>query len=100
MQWPQSPSMQPLQVPTNQPYQQPQANPLEAANALVSQILGSPDANAAFNQMVNGSPEAQKIMAWISQYGNGDPKAGMMNYAASIGQQEMAKRAAQMFGLM
>lgn len=75
-------------------------NPLDAAIKLIQQIIGSPDPNQAFAQMLQSNPQAQQTMALINQYGNGDPKAGMMNYAASLGQQAAAQNIARSFGLV
>lgn len=49
--------------------------------------------------MVGNSPEAQSAMNLINQYGNGDPKAAFMNYAASQGKQAMAQQIMQRMGL-
>lgn len=87
-------------TPAVQPVQNQQMNPLDAANKLVQQIMGSQDPNQAFAQMLQTNPQAQQIMALINQYGNGDPKAGMMNYAASLGQQAVAQNIAHGFGLV
>lgn len=87
-------------TPGAQPAQNQQMNPLDAANKLVQQIMGSQDPNQAFTQMLQANPQAQQVMALINQYGNGDPKAGLMNYAASLGQQAVAQQVAHNFGLV
>lgn len=76
-----------------------QSDPVAAANALVNQVMGSSDKNAAFNQILSASPEAQQVMQWIQQYGNGDPKAGMLNWAAANGRSALAQELIQKFGL-
>lgn len=101
----------PMQAPTPTPAysvnQAPQATPVaaqgsdpfESAKKLAQQILGSQDATQAFNQMLASSPEAQKAMELINQYGNGDPKAALTNYAAAQGQQAVAQQIIQRMGL-
>ena len=101
----------PMQPPTQMPVYSanpgPQATPVaaqgsdpfESAKKLAQQILGSQDATQAFNQMLASSPEAQKAMELINQYGNGDPKAALANYAAAQGQQAAAQQIIQRMGL-
>ena len=75
------------------------SDPFESAKKLAQQILGSQDATQAFNQMLASSPEAQKAMELINQYGNGDPKVALTNYAAAQGQQAVAQQIIQRMGL-
>lgn len=74
-------------------------DPFESAKKLAEQILSSPDSGQVFSQMLASSPEAQKAMELINQYGNGDPKAALANYAAAQGQQAAAQQIIQRMGL-
>lgn len=77
----------------------PQYDPVASAQLLVQQIMGSNDRNAAFQQIIASSPEAQQAMNLIMQYGNGDPKAAMINMAAAQGRTAFADQVIQKFGL-
>ncbi len=88
-----------MNPPQSNPQQGSQADPVAAANALVQQILGADDKNAAFNQILASSPEAQQVMTLINQYGNGDPKTGLLNWAAAQGRTAAAQQLIQRFGL-
>lgn len=80
--------------------QQPtQQDPATAVNSLVGQIMGSKDPNQTFNQMVSNIDGGQNALNLIKQYGNGDPKAAFMNYAAQQGQQMLAQQIMQGLGL-
>lgn len=61
--------------------------------------MGSNDKNAAFQQMVASSPEAQQAMNLIMRYGNGDPRAAMINMAAAQGKTALAEQTMRRFGL-
>lgn len=75
------------------------SDPFESAKKLAQQIMSSQDATQAFNQMLASSPEAQRAMELINQYGNGDPETALTNYAAAQGKQAMAQQIIQKMGL-
>lgn len=79
--------------------EQPLQNPVISVNNIIGQILGSANPQAVFNQIVANNPEAKKAMDIINQYGNGDPRAGFMNYASATGKQSMSQTILQQFGL-
>lgn len=87
-------TQQPMQMQTPQ-----QGNPMDNVNSIINQIMGSQNPTAAFQQMVGSSPEAQSAMNLVNQYGNGDPKAAFMNYAAAQGKQALAQQIMQKMGL-
>ena len=66
---------------------------------IANQILGSANPQQAFQQILQQNPDAQNAMNLISQYGNGDPKAAFMNYAAQTGKQGIASQILQKLGL-
>lgn len=66
---------------------------------VINQILGSANPQQAFQQVLQQSPDAQKAMNLISQYGNGDPKQAFMNYASQTGKQGLAQEIIQKLGL-
>lgn len=49
--------------------------------------------------MLSQNKDAQKAMDIINQYGNGDPKAAFMNYAAAQGKQSIGQGIMQRLGL-
>ena len=57
---------------------------------VIDQILGSPNPQAVFNQILEQYPAAKNAMQLINQYGNGDPQKAFMAYSAqgrqSLGQ--------------
>lgn len=61
--------------------------------------MGSKDPNQTFNQMVSSMPRGQEALDKIKEYGNGDPKAAFMNFAAQQGQQMLAQQIIQGLGL-
>lgn len=61
--------------------------------------MSSTDPKQTFNQMVNNIQGGQNIMNLIQQYGNGDPKAAFMNYAAQQGKNAIAQEIMQRLGL-
>ena len=74
-------------------------NPVTIVNNIANQIMSSADPQQAFNQVLNSSPDAKNAMDLINQYGNGDPKAAFMNYAAATGKQSFAQAILQKMGL-
>ena len=52
-----------------------------------------------FNQILAENQDAQNAMNLINQYGNGDPKAAFMNYAAQTGKSALAQQILQKLGL-
>lgn len=84
----------------SQPVQpQAQNDPLFQINAMIQQVLGSPDPNAAFQQILKASPEAQNAMNIIMQYGNGDPKTAFDNFAVAQSKQAFGEEIKKKFGL-
>lgn len=52
-----------------------------------------------FNNMVSNNKDAQNAMNLINQYGNGDPKAAFVNYAAANGKQSLGQQIKEKLGL-
>ena len=67
---------------------------------MMQQILGAPNPQQAFSQIVSSSPDAQNVMNIVRQYGNGDFRTAFMNYAAAQGKQALAQQIMQNWGLM
>lgn len=82
----------------NQPQTETQ-DPKGIINSLINQIMSSVDPQQAFNQVLSSSPDAKNAMDLINQYGNGDPKAAFMNYAAATGKQSLGQQIKQKLGL-
>ena len=61
--------------------------------------MNSVDPNQTFNQMVGKIDGGQNALSLIQQYGNGDPRAAFMNYAAQMGKNAMAQQIMQRLGL-
>lgn len=61
--------------------------------------MNSVDPKQTFNQMVNNIEGGQNAMDLIKQYGNGDPKAAFMNYAAQMGKNNLAQQIMQRMNL-
>jgi len=61
----------------------------KAMNDLVNQILTSPNPQESFNKLLETNREAKAAYDAILQYGNGDPKSAIINYAVSTGKQNM-----------
>lgn len=61
--------------------------------------MGSSDPTQAFNQMLAASPDAQRAMELIRQYGNGNPETAFMSYAASQGKQALGQEILRRMGL-
>ena len=79
---------------------QPQNNnPVGAVNNLVQQIMNSANPQAAFQQMLNSSPDCKQAMNLIQQYGNGDPRQAFLNYASQTGKQGIAQQILFKLGL-
>lgn len=79
---------------------QPQNNnPVGAVKNLVDQIMNSANPQAAFQQMLNSSPDCKNAMNLINQYGNGDPKQAFLNYASQTGKQGIAQQILSKLGL-
>ena len=79
---------------------EPQTNsPVSAVKNLVDQIMGSANPQAAFQQMLNSSPDCKNAMNLVQQYGNGDPKQAFLNYAAQTGKSGIAQQILQKLGL-
>ena len=74
-------------------------NPVASINNIIGQILNSVNPQQTFNQMLASSEEAKNAMNLINQYGNGDPKAAFINYAASTGRQSLGEQIKQKLGL-
>jgi len=79
--------------------QQTNNNPVGAVNNLVQQIMNSANPQAAFQQMLNSSPDCKNAMNLIQQYGNGDPKQAFLNYASQTGKQGIAQQILSKLGL-
>ena len=56
------------------------SNPVVVVKNLVDQIMNSTDPQAAFQQMLNSSPDCKNAMDLINRYGNGDPKQAFLNF--------------------
>ena len=67
--------------------------------SVANKILGSTNPQAAFSSVVNNNPDAKKAMDICNQYGNGDPKAAFMNYAAQNGKNAFAQTIMNRLGL-
>ena len=74
-------------------------NPVGIVNSIASQIMEAADPQKMFNQILAENQDAQNAMNLINQYGNGDPKAAFMNYAAQTGKSALAQQILQKFGL-
>lgn len=61
--------------------------------------MSAADPNQAFNQILEASPDAKNAMDLINKYGNGNPKAAFMNYAAATGKQIFGQSILQKLGL-
>lgn len=61
--------------------------------------MSSPDPKQTFNQMVTKIDGGSNALNLIQQYGNGDPKAAFMNYAAQNGKSAMAEAIMRKLGL-
>ena len=61
--------------------------------------MKSGDPTATFNQIVNNIQGGQNALDLIQQYGNGDPKAAFINYAAKQGKNAMAQQIMTSMGL-
>lgn len=61
--------------------------------------MSSANPNQTFNQMVSSIDGGQDAIAKIKEYGNGDPKAAFMNYAAKNGKSALAQQILQRMGL-
>ncbi len=57
--------------------------------------MGSPDPNQTFNQLVGNINGGSEVLKQIQEYGNGDPKAAMINYAAAHGKTALAQQIIQ-----
>lgn len=66
---------------------------------LANQVLSSANPQASFNQMIESNPNGKAAMSIVQEYGNGDPKAAFMNYAASQGKQALASQILAKLGL-
>lgn len=85
---------------SNSTQPQPQnSNPVGAVKNLVDQIMNSANPQAAFQQMLNSSPDCKNAMNLINQYGNGDPKQAFLNYASQTGKQGIAQQILSKLGL-
>ena len=71
----------------------------QEVDAAIQQIMGTPNPQQTFNQIISSSPEAQNAMNLIRQYGNGDPKTAFMNIAAAQGKQAIAQQIMQALSL-
>ena len=74
-------------------------NPVGAVNNLVNQIMSSANPQAAFQQMLDSSPDCKNAMNLINQYGNGDPRQAFMNYASQTGKTGIAQQILSKLGL-
>jgi hypothetical protein len=61
--------------------------------------MNSANPQAAFQQMLNSSPDCKNAMNLIQQYGNGDPKQAFLNYASQTGKQGIAQQILTKLGL-
>lgn len=61
--------------------------------------MNSANPSQTFNQMVASIDGGQNVLNVIQQYGNGDPKAAFMNYAAQQGKTAIAQQIMQKLGL-
>ena len=83
------------QLPTNPN----QNNPVATINNIIEQILKSTNPQAAFQQILQQSPDAQNAMQLINQYGNGDPRQAFINYMNSTGKQNLGQQILNKLGL-
>ena len=74
-------------------------DPVSIVKTMANQIMSSVNPQQAFNQVLSASPDAKNAMDLINKYGNGDPKAAFMNYAAATGKQDIAQQILQKLGL-
>lgn len=74
-------------------------NPADAVRNIVDQIMNSANPQAAFQQILNSSPDCKNAMNLINQYGNGDPKQAFLNYANQTGKSGLAQQILQKLGL-
>jgi hypothetical protein len=79
--------------------QPPKNNPVSAVRDIVDQIMRSSNPQAAFQQMLDSSPDCKNAMNLINQYGNGDPKQAFLNYASQTGKSGIAQQILQKLGL-
>ena len=84
---------------SNTPQPSSNNNPVSAVNNLVQQIMNSANPQAAFQQMLNSSPDCKNAMNLIQQYGNGDPRQAFLNYANQMGKQGLAQQIRLKLGL-
>lgn len=70
---------------------------MEAIDNLANMILGSSDPKAAFQQMLDSSPELKSKWDEMNKYGNGDPKAAFVNYMNANGKQTIGQNIMQLF---
>ena len=64
-----------------------------------NKILSSVNPDQAFSNLVSQNKDAQNAMNICNQYGNGDPKAAFMNYAAQKGKNALAQTIMSRLGL-
>ena len=83
----------------NTPQPQQTNNPVGAVKNLVDQIMNSANPQAAFQQMLNSSPDCKNAMDLVNRYGNGDPKQAFLNYASQTGKAGIAQQILQKLGL-
>ena len=74
-------------------------NPVAGIKNIVDQIMNSVNPQQTFNQLLSQSPDAQKAMDLINQYGNGNPQQAFINYAAVTGKQNIGQSILQKLGL-
>ena len=77
----------------------PPQDPMATINSLIDQVMRSGDPKATFSQVVNNIQGGQNALDLIQQYGNGDPKAAFMNYAAQQGRNALAQQIMSGMGL-
>jgi hypothetical protein len=61
--------------------------------------MSSTDPTQTFNQIVKNIQGGENALDLIKQYGNGDPKAAFMNYAAQYGKNALAQEIMQRMNL-
>ena len=61
------------------------------ANRIIPQIMGAPDKQAVFNQVLNGISGAQDAYKKVLDCG-GDPRQAVMNQLTAQGQQAMGQQ--------
>ena len=74
-------------------------NPIDSVKNIVDQIMNSANPTAAFQQMLNASPDCKNAMNLIQQYGNGDPRQAFLNYAQQTGKIGIAQQILSKLGL-